>query len=104
MTATIESVIAAAQQLTPREQLEVIQSLSHMLLQQYTEKVSVPAESQSKPSIPSYIRRTRPVMSLAQLAANFWPEDETADDINDYIAQQRVDDRDKDMMNSEDFL
>jgi hypothetical protein len=102
MTATIESVIAAAQQLTPREQLEVIQSLSRILLQQYTENISV--ESQSKPSIPSYIHRTQPVTSLAQLAADFWPDDETADDINNYITRQRTADRDKDMMNSEDFL
>ena len=35
--------------------------------------------------------------TIAQLAADFWPEDETADDINGYITQQRRDDRLKDL-------
>ena len=34
-----------------------------------------------------------PVTDLADLAADFWPEDETADDINTFIARQRASDR-----------
>jgi len=43
--------------------------------------------------IPASVRRSQPVTSLDQLAAEFWPEDESADDINNFIAQQRTADR-----------
>jgi hypothetical protein len=39
------------------------------------------------------VRRATPVTDLAELGADFWPEDETADDINDFIARQRAADR-----------
>lgn len=33
------------------------------------------------------------VRDVADLAVDFWPEDESADDINSYIYRQRYDDR-----------
>ena len=33
------------------------------------------------------------VRSVADLAVDFWPEDESADDVNSYIYRQRNDDR-----------
>jgi hypothetical protein len=85
MTASAERVFQEAQDLSPAEQLELIQALSQSLLRQYRQ-----AEADT---IPQHIKRTAPVNDLAQLGADFWPEDESADDINDYIAQQRREDR-----------
>ena len=44
-------------------------------------------------AIPAEVKRTEPVTDLLQLVADFWPQDETADDINTYIAMQRTEDR-----------
>ena len=38
----------------------------------------------------------QPVTNIADLAADFWPEQETADDIIEYLYQQRQEDRLKD--------
>jgi len=89
MTASVEHVLQAAQHLSPAEQLELIQAISQSLLRQYRQTES--------DAIPQHVKRTAPVTDLAQLAADFWPEDESADDINDCIAQQRREDRMKDL-------
>ncbi|MCG8349191.1 MAG: hypothetical protein MI924_15595 [Chloroflexales bacterium] len=44
-----------------------------------------------------YVKRTPPVTDLVQLAADFWPEDESAAEINAYIAQQRREGRMRDL-------
>jgi len=85
MTAGVEHILQEAQRLSPAEQSELIQALSLSLLHQYR---------QPEPTaIPSVVRRTAPVSDLAHLIADFWPEDETADAINEYIARQRREDR-----------
>jgi len=89
MTASVEHVLQAAQHLSPAEQLELIQAISQSLLRQYRQTES--------DAIPQHVKRTAPVTDLAQLAADFWPEDESADDINDYITQQRHEDRMSDL-------
>jgi hypothetical protein len=66
------------------EQFQLIQELLRGLERGY----QMPGDA-----IPVGVRRAAPVTDLAELAADFWPEDETADDINDYIARQRADDR-----------
>ena len=89
MTTSVERVFQTVQHLSPAEQLELIQMISQALRQQYRQPVS--------DVIPETVKRTAPITDLAQLAADFWPEDETADDINGYITQQRRDDRLKDL-------
>jgi hypothetical protein len=85
MTTSVERVFQTVQHLSPAEQLELIQAISQSLRRQY-QQTEIDA-------IPKTVKRTAPVTDLAQLAADFWPEDESADDINAYIAQQRRDDR-----------
>ncbi len=85
MTADVERVLHDVQRLSPIEQLELIQAISQSLLHQYREP--------EQPDIPAHVKRAGPVTDLAQLAADFWPEDESADDINSYIAQQRREDQ-----------
>lgn len=81
---TIEEVREAARRLRPVEQLQLIQELLRGLQQGF---------QQPGDAIPPDVRRAPPVADLTALAADFWPEDETADDINDYIARQRAGDR-----------
>jgi len=89
MTTSVERVFQAVQNLSPAEQLELIQVISQSLRRQY--------QQTETDAIPHYVKRTAPVTDLAQLAADFWPEDESADDINAYIAQQRREDRMRDL-------
>lgn len=97
-TTTVQTVVAAAQQLSPTEQLEIIQALTHILQQRYlTNMTRPPLATDTSPILAATIRRTSPVTSLHDFAADFWPADETADDINTYLAQQRQADRLRDL-------
>ncbi|MFM7582771.1 MAG: hypothetical protein ACKO9F_08665 [Caldilinea sp.] len=89
MTVNVERVFQAAQQLSPAEQLELIQVISQALRRTV-------AKSEMD-AIPAGVRRTTPVWDLSILAADFWPEDETVDEINAFVAQQRADDRMRDL-------
>jgi hypothetical protein len=99
MTATtVQAVVAAAQQLSPSEQLEVIQALTRVLQQRFPQTTVQPSmRSERTIDLPATVRRTAPVSDLRDFAADFWPEDETADDINEYLAQQRATDRMRDL-------
>jgi hypothetical protein len=89
MTANVERVFQAVQHLSLAEQLELIQVISQSLRRHY--------QQPETDAIPQYVKRTAPVADLAQFAADFWPEDESADEINAYIAQQRREDRLRDL-------
>lgn len=81
MTTSVERAFQAVQDLSPAEQLELIQVISQSLRHQY--------QQTEADAIPTSVKRTAPVADLAQLAADFWSDDESADEINAYIAQQR---------------
>ena len=89
MTVNVERVFQAAQHLSPAEQLELIQVISQSLWRKVSQ---IDTEA-----IPASVKRTDPITNLAQLVADFWPEDETADEINAYVAQQRAEDRVRDL-------
>ena len=91
MSTTVEAVLVAARQLSPAEQLELIEALSGSLRRQHQ---SPPDNGTTEEDhIPASIRRTPPVTNLEDLVADFWPEDETADDIAAFVARQRAEDR-----------
>lgn len=94
MTETLKTAINVVTQLTPDEQLELIATVSRSLQKQIPSmQNNVLRQLQTvAEEIPATIRRTPPVQQLSQLKAEFWPEDETADDINNFIEQQRRDD------------
>lgn len=93
MNTTIEAVLVAAQQLSPEEQLEVIEVLSGSLRRHYQLPLDDHATITSEENlIPASVRRTPPVTNLEDLAVDFWPEDETADDINAFVARLRAED------------
>lgn len=85
MTVNVERVFHAAQHLTPAEQLELIQVISQSLWRKVTQS--------EIDAIPANVKRTDPITDLTHLVADFWPHDETADEINAYVALQRAADR-----------
>lgn len=100
-TTTVQTVVAAAQRLSLTEQFEVIQVLTRVLQQEFMRPDTPASDNISTISLPTSVRRTPPVTDLADFAADFWPDDETADDINNYIAQQRIADRMSDLPNGD---
>ena len=94
MTAQLQHVLMDARALSAREKLELLQAITQDLQQTYD--LSEAAVQFWKPRSLAEItalQATPVVTNLDDLAADFWPEDETADDINDYIAAQRRADR-----------
>lgn len=89
-----QTAIDAVTQLTSGEQLELIATVSRSLqkqLQSEQRHAKMP-EFAPPAAIPAEVRRTPPLQHISQLKADFWPDDETADAINDYLAQQRRED------------
>ncbi len=86
MTTTVHTLLEQIRRLTPDEQLEIIKGVAGLLHDQV-------GHSMPTPSAPLAIRHTAPMTNLDDLAADFWPEDESADDINTYIASQRAAER-----------
>lgn len=92
MKENLQDVVNAAVKLSPGERLELIEAVSRSLQQSYHQLEGLNGEQALEPAITNYVRRTSPVTSLKQLKADFWPDDETADDINAFVASQRQED------------
>jgi hypothetical protein len=94
MTENLQAVIDVIERLSPNEQLEVIATVSRGLQKQYQPKQIATKTQKFVPVnlIPTEIKRSPPIKNLSQLKADFWPDDETADDINGYLEQQRRED------------
>lgn len=94
MRPILQSIIDAAQELSPLEQLQLIEAVSEFLQLKY--QISRPTEDFWNPqSVEELVQaqNKQPVTNIADLAVDFWPEQETADDIIEYIYQQRQEDR-----------
>ena len=93
----LQTIIEAAQSLSPLEQLDLIGALSQALHRNYLQ--TLPAEDfwKSK-TLEQHLQAqpTRPVVDMAGLQADFWPEDESSDDLIRYIYEQRREDQQKD--------
>lgn len=90
MKENLQNVVNAAVELSPGERLELIEAVSRSLQQSLWQLERLNGEQ--APTIPNYVRRTSPVTSLKHLEADFWPDDETADDVNAFVARQRQED------------
>ncbi|MFN7944898.1 MAG: hypothetical protein U0Z53_06070 [Blastocatellia bacterium] len=90
--ADLQIIIEAAMQLSPEDQRKLIEKISQSLEDRgQPEKLPV-MFIDSAGAIPAYVRRTEPVRELSHLKGSFWPDDESADDINSFIARQRMED------------
>jgi hypothetical protein len=86
MNTKVQDVLEEARQLSPVEQLDLIRALSELVQAQYLQ-----ATYQEK--IPASVMRAKPVTDLDEVAADFWPDDESIDELNSFIKQQRETDR-----------
>jgi hypothetical protein len=94
MTSKLQHLIVSAQELSPLEQMELINAVSQSLVQHYRQDIS--ATDFLHPQTIEEILEAQPVPPLrdiSTLRADFWPENESADDLIDYIYRQRAEDR-----------
>jgi hypothetical protein len=90
MQQELETVIRAVRALSPRDKLALLGVITQDL-QQNHDLAESNAAFWSPPSLEQLIAAQNiPVVpDIALLGADFWPEDETADDINEYVMQRR---------------
>jgi hypothetical protein len=91
----VTELIQASLKLKPAEQLELIAAVTRSLRQIYTHEA--PESNRGESNGIYSLNRTPPLVDLASLKADFWPEDEPADALNDWITQQRQADRSSDL-------
>ncbi len=86
----LQQVIDAVRALSPRDKLELLAAISHDLQQTY-ELVDANAAFWSPRSLDEIAQAQIPpvITNIHDLAVDFWPEDETADDVNQFVAHER---------------
>ena len=89
MSTNLQTLIHSAEQLTPVEQVELINAVSHFLHQHYQQKAPTADFWQPQPieSIVA-VQQTQPASGISTLKADFWPEDESADEFIEFVTQQ----------------
>ncbi|MCB9156348.1 MAG: hypothetical protein H6645_04445 [Caldilineaceae bacterium] len=94
MTVNLQTLIHSAKQLTPAEQVELINAVSNLLYQHYQQELQT-ADFWQPQSIESIVagQQTQLASTISGMKADFWPEDESADDFIEFITQQRHEDR-----------
>ena len=94
MTHPLQQAIEAAAKLSLREKYQLIEVVARSLTQADTLETQSSAFLRGRTLDVLIAEQAPPVITdLEALAADFWPEDESADDINTYIEQQRRIDR-----------
>ena len=86
MTARVQTLIDAAQELSLLEQLELISTISQSIHRSYQQ--TQPAVGFWEPkTLEQHIQAqlTEPVTDIADLVADFWPEEESADDFRVHL-------------------
>ena len=94
MSPQLKALITEAQELTPLEQVELITAISQLL--QNNNKLSETNSGFWQPKTLDQLykeQRVQAVTNIFDLAADFWPEEESADEFNEYIYEQRHEDR-----------
>lgn len=90
----LEALIEAAQDLSPLDQLTLMAALSESLRHSCQPALSA-ADFWRPKTLQEHIeiQQIQPVDDISSLRARFWPEDESADDLIDYIYEQRRQDQ-----------
>ncbi len=93
MTLELQNLIDAAQKLSPPEQLSLIGEISKFLPRSY-QQMQPRGDFWYPKTLKQHVQAqgASPVKDIASLQVDFWPEEETADDIIEYLYQQRQDD------------
>ena len=90
MITRLQTLIDAAQELSPLEQLDLISTISQSLHRNYQQTVDF-----WEPKTLAQLIQAQQTQSITNIAdwAGFWPEEESVDDFIEYIYQQRREDR-----------
>lgn len=93
MAVDLQYLINEAQMLSPQEQVELINAVSQFL--QRNQQSAFTTDFWQPTTLDQLVeaQNVEPVNNVEQLVFDEWPADETADDINDYIYEQRQADR-----------
>lgn len=93
MSAQLQRVLAAARALSPREKLQLLQLIAHDL-GETGPFVEANASFWSTRPLEEIIQAQSAlvVTDVRALAVDFWPEDESADDFNQFLAERRHED------------
>jgi hypothetical protein len=90
MTQELATVIRTIRALSQRDKLEILHVITHDLQQGYALAEGTTAFWSPRSLEELITAQNAPIIDdIALLGADFWPEDETADDINTYITQRR---------------
>ena len=93
MTTKLETLINSAQELSPREQVELIRAVSQFLYQSYQTELSSVDFWRPKPIEDiAQAQQTPVIQDISTLEADFWPEEETADEFIEFVYRQRQED------------
>jgi len=93
MTTRVQALVDAAQELSPLEQLELISTISQSIHRNY-QQTQLAVDFWEPKTLGQHIQAqlTQPVTNIADLVADFWPEEESANDFIAYTYQQRRED------------
>jgi len=94
MTPQLQQMITAVRMLPPRDKLVLLEIISHDLQQSYA-FAEESAAFWSPRSLEELVQtQAAPIVTdIHTLAVDFWPEEESADDFNQFIAGRRAVDR-----------
>lgn len=89
MTPQLQQVLDAARALSLNDKLQLLEVISRDVREWYA--LTAASEAFWSPRSIDEIAQTAPVITdIRALAVDFWPEDETADDFNQFVTQQRL--------------
>ncbi len=91
MNTRVQNIVEASRALSPLEKLEVIQELSRNLHEEYAVE-ALGAEFWKAPfgTDTGRAHSTPVITDIQALAVDFWPSEESADDINKFVSEQRL--------------
>jgi hypothetical protein len=93
MGTKLQDLIDAAQKLSPVERLDLITAVSQSLRLTYGGAAGPDFWEPRTLEYHIKAQETPVVAEIAELEADFWPEEETADDLIEYVYRQRGEDR-----------
>ncbi|CAN5659648.1 hypothetical protein BH24DEI1_BH24DEI1_04070 [soil metagenome] len=98
MTQQLQDILQAAHALSPEEKRKLLEVLSHEVLSHKVEPHPLEKEAAvfwASSSLEALIeqQKVQVVTDVRSLAVDFWPEDESADEFNRFIAKRRRSER-----------
>lgn len=91
MSPQVQTIIQEAEELSPNEQMELLSAISEMLQNHHKQSLTF-----WKPKTLEQLadeQQIQAIKNISDLKTDFWPEEESIDEFNEYIYKQREEDR-----------